>query len=225
MSGNALKWIAIVTMLIDHTACVLVSDTWLLHTVMRIIGRFAFPIFCFLIAEGVFYTKNRKNYLMRMALFALLSEIPFDLAFSAGPAHWLDDQNVFFTLTLGILGLVLYERFSARLQYGALLFPVLCMAAAWLLRTDYGALGVLMITLAYLLRRNKALRLGGMAATNLALTLKFGWSIQFFGCAALVPLGFYNGQRGRVTRFGQYFFYAFYPLHLLLLCAVRVLLV
>ena len=99
-----LKWIAIISMLIDHIGAVLFPwCEW-----MRIVGRLAFPIFAYLLVEGFVYTKDVKKYLVRLGLFALISEIPFDLAFFGtvfAPVH----QNVFFELFCGNAGiLVLY---------------------------------------------------------------------------------------------------------------------
>jgi len=219
MTGNKLKWIAIVTMAIDHTACVLVPHGDPLYTVMRMIGRLAFPIFCFLISEGVYHTKNRGKYLFRMGLFALLSEIPFDLAFH-GKLFEKSGQNVFFTLALGVLGLMLYDYFYKVIRFGALAFPALCMLLASCIHTDYGALGVLMITVCYLLRPKKYIQLAGVFVTNVALSLWYKRDIQLFACAALIPIALYNGKRGKVSTFGQYFFYGFYPLHLLLIWGV-----
>ena len=91
-----LKMIAIISMLTDHVGCILFPD----ELIFRAIGRIAFPIFCFLVVEGFFHTRNTWNYLMRLCIFAILSEIPFDLAFF-GKVFYLQKQNVFMTLALG----------------------------------------------------------------------------------------------------------------------------
>lgn len=128
ISGSTLKLIAIITMLIDHTAATIVNrmlqaNSGMLNTsdaqaiqdflndnvmlislnaIMRSIGRIAFPIFCFLLIEGFQHTRNRRNYGIRLAIFALISEIPFDLAFE-GTIFEYGHQNVFFTLLIGLL--------------------------------------------------------------------------------------------------------------------------
>lgn len=112
LSGSTLKWIAIVTMFIDHTAAALLGRIYITgrgseglltaYTLMRHIGRMGFPIFCFLLVEGFQRTRNRMRYAARLGLFALVSEIPFDLAFS-GRVLEFSYQNVFFTLFLGLL--------------------------------------------------------------------------------------------------------------------------
>ena len=117
ISGSTLKLIAIVSMLIDHTAATVIrallisaSPDWqpglrTLYSVSRDIGRLAFPIFCFLLVEGFLHTRNPKKYAGRLFLFALISEIPFDLALQSG---WFDPgkQNVYFTLLIGLLVLM-----------------------------------------------------------------------------------------------------------------------
>ncbi|SFR93946.1 TraX family protein [Anaeromicropila populeti] len=118
MSGSTLKLIAIFAMIIDHVAAVLVwsvaystNNTQMMEIshYMRMFGRIAFPIFCFLLVEGFVHTKNRRRYAIRLALFAVISEIPFDLAFSMTPFDF-NAQNVFFTLFLGLVVLMGLEN-------------------------------------------------------------------------------------------------------------------
>ena len=112
MSGTTLKWIAVISMLIDHTAEVLINHNaaltdpiWAqIYVLMRGIGRIAFPIYAFLLVEGFLHTRDVKKYLARMLTFAVVSEIPFDLAVFHTPFYW-GYQNVFFTLFLGLLAL------------------------------------------------------------------------------------------------------------------------
>lgn len=138
LSGSTLKIIAVVTMLIDHIAAVVfarriiamnrgyaimdagsrafgwMADRALLYAVyrsMRLIGRLGFPLFCFLLVEGFGRTKNVKKYALRLGIFALLSEIPFDLAFK-GMFYNPGYQNVYFTLLLGLLCLWGFEFFA-----------------------------------------------------------------------------------------------------------------
>lgn len=114
MSGTTLKWIAVISMLIDHTAEVLINHNaaltdpiWAqIYVLMRGIGRIAFPIYAFLLVEGFLHTRDVKKYLARMLTFAVVSEIPFDLAVFHTPFYW-GYQNVFFTLFLGLLALAI----------------------------------------------------------------------------------------------------------------------
>jgi len=239
LTGSHLKWIAIITMLIDHTAVVLLergllskaSDSvlagnsfnylvedyvfWnILNLVLRLIGRLAFPIFCFLLVEGFLHTKNKKNYALRLGLFALISEVPFDLAVADTYLN-LHYQNVFFTLLIGLLVLWGLQHFEETLPVRLTLFRYLIaiagMAVAMLLKTDYDAFGVLLIVLLYEFRYSRKRQC-------------IGGAILTFFEGIVSPLAFlfvssYNGERGK--QLPKYFFYAFYPAHLLLLYLIR----
>ena len=147
-SGSALKWFAVLIMLVDHIgACLLevfvlnyygVSPLagridnlyfWLsLDSVLRGIGRAAFPIFCFLLVEGAVHTRSPRKYLLRLASFALISEIPFDLALHNQPFYW-GTQNVFFTLLAGLLVIQAFQRSPGQEWRGMLALAVLGAAA------------------------------------------------------------------------------------------------
>ncbi len=108
LSGSDLKIIAVIAMFLDHLAatvlvrCLVTGVFWdqaawyEVYQVMRNIGRVAFPIYCFLLVEGFIHTSDRRKYALRLFLFALISEIPFDLAFNAQVLEF-GYQNVFFT--------------------------------------------------------------------------------------------------------------------------------
>jgi len=163
LSGSMLKLIAVISMLIDHTAHVLVKvlpfmkislfslggTNYTVYYVMRLIGRLAFPIFCFLIVEGFLHTRNVKKYCIRLAIFAAVSEIPFNFMLS-GKFYDLSHQNVYFTLLIGVIALALYERLENHL-YKFLAIGFL-LAFTHLLHTDYGMNGVMLILVIYLLR-------------------------------------------------------------------------
>lgn len=215
LSGSTLKIIAIVTMLIDHTGAALLETSPNYHMnpiisdvnyVMRMIGRISFPIFCFLLVEGFLHTSNIKKYATRLLIFAFLSEIPFDLAF----AHKIFDfsyQNVFFTLFIGLLTLIAIKHFETNqmMKVFAMLAGYL---VATLLRTDYAGFGVVFILLLYFLHDNKLFR-------NIICSISLLW--EYYAILAFIPISFYNGKRGIPMK---YFFYLFYPVHLLLLYGV-----
>ncbi|MBR1930433.1 MAG: conjugal transfer protein TraX [Lachnospiraceae bacterium] len=233
LSGSTLKWIAVVSMLIDHlglglagriliTNCFGMSrEQWqslyILYRIMRGIGRMAFPIYCFLLVEGFKWTHSALKYALRLGIFAIASEIPFDLAFS-GTVLEFGYQNVFFTLLCGFLAMFgadwltqkLLDEKPLYMQYiGALLITVLCTApmagVAELLRTDYGAKGVVCIMLLYLFRYLKWEQVAVGA-------ISFLWEKP--ASLAFIAVALYNGKRGMRLK---YFFYLFYPLHLLLI--------
>lgn len=214
MPGSTLKWIAIVSMLIDHIGAVLIgknlnsytlefSGMMGIYNICRIIGRISFPIFCFLLVEGFCHTSNVRKYMKRLLLFAILSEIPFDLAFY-GRIAALGGQNVFFTLFLGLLALAVMQQMKYRRDM--IWIPiVLSGLAAWFLRTDYDYFGVLLIIVFYLFRENSFRR-------NLVAGVLCLW--QPASLLALTPIQCYNGRRGGKLK---YLFYIFYPGHLLIL--------
>ena len=222
MNSFRLKWIAILTMAIDHSAAVLVpynSPAWL---IMRCIGRLAFPIFVFLLVEGFQHTSNVKKYLFRLGAFALISEIPFDLALN-GKLLEFSYQNVFFTLFLGLLAIYLISMAEKALAGRPILqsflsgvIALVISLMAVILRTDYDYRGVLLIVAFYIFRRSKILM-------SLALLFVVGYlfgDIETFAALAIIPIAFYNGEKGKSMK---YFFYIFYPAHLLLLAAIHIL--
>lgn len=151
LDGTALKWIAVLTMVMDHIGVLLISQENIAQTdvvslgwAMRVIGRLAFPIFGFLLTEGFIHTGNVRKYALRMFAFAVLSEIPFDL-FVFGVPLELSHQNAFVTLFLGILVLESIRRWGSD---GAVTAAIIIAFGSFaeLIRSDYGILGILMIT-------------------------------------------------------------------------------
>lgn len=203
LSGFALKWIAMISMLIDHTGAVLFPQ----YIQMRMIGRLAFPIYCFLLVEGAVHTSDIRKYEIRLLLFALVSELPFDLAFYTRVDF--RHQNVFFTL---FLGLVVVEQYQKRRQkLSSFLIFIAAMVLSEVMHTDYSAAGIVFIVLFYLLYQYKT---GKQAVFVVANFLMYGTSVQAYAGLAALPMLLYNGKRGPSMK---YFFYVFYPLHLLIL--------
>ena len=225
VSGSWLKMIACVSMLIDHMAShVFRGMDWAYYVffqighheitpyfIMRsVIGRWAFPIFAFLIVEGFLHTHDRRKYGMNLLGFALISEIPYNLVHAN--RFFYSGQNVFFTLLLGYLGLCVIERYREDMkQLAKYLVPL--FVASILFRSDYGCAGFGFILMLYLLRNNKLLMsivgTGALPST-------------IFSGMAFIPIWFYNGERGFVRgKVWKYAFYAFYPIHLLILYFVK----
>ena len=225
LSGSGLKWFAMLTMLLDHIGAVLLEPhladptAAAVYLVLRCIGRMSFPIYCFLLTEGVRHTAHPRRYALRLLGFALLSEPAFNYA-TLG--RWRDAghaNNVLFTLLLGFLALQILRALQAR--FGQTAPPALVLGGAAaaalaflaeLLGTDYGAAGVVTIVLFYVLPPLFAKRNVGFAAALLPLCLT--GSLEIFALPDVLLLGAYTGRRGRQNAL---FFYAFYPAHLLLL--------
>jgi len=226
VNGFALKLIAVVTMLIDHVTAVLIPEGTLWYMIGRSIGRLAFPIFCFLLVEGLLHTKNVKKYLIRLGIFALLSEIPFDLAFSNKTMNmaFLYQQNIFFTLFIGlavIYAMSIIEKKYANNMILSNLFDSLVVIAGCaisiLLLTDYQYLGILLIVAFYLFRGNKIV----LTIAVFIVTAFLGNPLEGLGTISMLFIWLYNGKRG--PQFNKYIFYAFYPVHILSIYLISLL--
>lgn len=224
-SGTALKRLALCSMLLDHlgASCLeagvfsrpgpIPGPLLTLDVCLRWAGRLAFPLYCFLLVEGFLHTHSLRQYAGRMLAFALVSELPFDLAFFHTP-FYQGHQNVYWTLFFGLCALGCLRHCGERSAPG--IFSALALAVlAELLRTDYGAIGVLLIVVLYITRASRPLQcLFGAVAVCYELPAPL----------AFLPVSLYNGQRGRCSRAEQWAFYLFYPAHLALLAAVTSLL-
>ena len=228
MSAFAIKLIAIIAMVIDHVGYIFFPQT----TVLRIIGRLTMPIMAFFAAEGFEKTRNRFRYLLRLFIFAAISELPYRLAFNIIPEKQYYPSNVIFTIFLGVLALTLGEFLTKKTKAPIIRFLpyLLCMYLAWYFYTDWNWLGVLMVIALYYARKSKpkqALFLGGSYLLYILAewyhrflkgTLIYGLSspIHLFGLFSLIFIFLYNGKRGCPRPMG-YLFYVFYPLHLIVL--------
>ena len=222
LSSFQLKILALIAMTIDHAGALLYNDTD--HLWMRLVGRLAFPIFAFLIAESFRHTENVQKYALRLLLFAVLSMYPYYLAFG-----WT--QNVLFSFLCGLLALWGMEEKAKNSKQKVLFLLLACLLSIMLL-CDWHLIGVLMVVGFYYARRSP---------WKIALVLLFCTALHI-GCFAVyalyrdnmeflmlnrVQLGtllafpflcLYNGKRGRFPM--RYFFYFYYPAHLLVLYVV-----
>lgn len=216
LSGNALKIIAVLSMVTDHCAYYLLDESSVAYEVMRCFGRIAFPVFAFLVAEGFSHTRNRKRYFLSLLLFAVISEVPWYLLNGADGTH-----NVMFTLALGVAASAAFERLREHRVLCCCSVLMTAWLAAWL-GTDYEWRGVLMILIFYMLSigKDKYPTLRRMLQLLFAFPLMMHYGIigALLACAAIF---LYNGTRGfihgSVVKYG---FYAFYPAHLLLISAL-----
>ena len=230
LSALGLKLLAMALMLCDHLWAALPAAPDLLTH----IGRLAFPIFAFQVAEGFARTRDRKRYLLRMLAFAAISEVPFDL-FYGGTVFYPFHQNVMFTFTLAILLLLGVEKFRKKGKIPYLLAAVAAMILGYVLGTvtmvDYYGCGVVTVLLFYLCREWKwgwlpelagLLYLNGVLLAGEELTA-FGVTFPEQGLAALalVPILCYRGRQGPHSRAIQYACYAFYPVHMLVLALLQ----
>lgn len=235
LNGNQLKLIAVITMLIDHIGYLMGRDylfynqsyeaAWrMVYIFLRGVGRIAFPIFCYMLVQGFVHTSNRRRYLYRMAAFAIISELPYNWMVSGSwwePQH----QNVFFTLFLGLVMLQLIETIKERIisKTGVLLqMAVICVISglAWVIRSDYDYWGIMLIAILYLFRNNRIYQCGLGFLWQMWCEALLIWKAGLFCSFFLLLL--YDGTRGRKSnsKWQQYFFYWFYPAHMLVLTAI-----
>lgn len=245
ISQEALKLLACAAMLIDHTGATIVYDKYLevlsigtlsqvktlyqLYWIMRIIGRIAFPIFCFLLAEGVHYTRSPKKYALRLTVGAALSELPFDLALFGGIT--LEYQSVMLTMLLGFFALQVMAKCPGYLLKCLSAIPF-ALLAEWLL-TDYGGAGVILIALFGITRElphRGLIQLVGMVLIcnywipgAKILIGDYRIAVELFAVLALIPIALYSGRKRVSSKAVQWGFYLFYPIHLwILYCIGRI---
>lgn len=235
LSAAALHILAMAFMLMDHLwATLLPAQEWL-----TCVGRIAFPIFAFMAVEGYFHTHNLKKYLLRMLIFAVISEVPFDLMYGGTwfyPVH----QNVIWTLMMGLVGIHLMETVRKKKStFVYILVSAIVVILGGLLGTlsmvDYYGIGVLTVFIFYFFRGRKWwCLLGQMLAlywVNVELLGGLMYPIRLFGMElelcqqglallALLPIWLYRGRQGYHSKPFQYFCYAFYPIHMLVIVLV-----
>lgn len=206
LSGSSLKVIAMVTMVIDHTACYFISDGWE-YECMRGIGRIAFPIFAFLIAEGYRHTRRKWDYGRNLLIFAFISEIPWMLLHTDG------SHNVLFTLLAGLCCIAILDKLENHKILPFLVVLVIALATS-VLNTDYGIQGVALVLMFYLFKDKPLLQL------LFALPLFYDFHpLGILASFGLISL--YNGERGFIKgSYSKFLFYAFYPCHLIVIWAL-----
>jgi len=238
ISNNIIKIIAVITMVIDHVG-VAFYPTFLsesTYLVFRAIGRIAMPLFAFLIAEGCRHTKDKKKYFTLIFLLGIVCDIAYFVA--------MEELYLCILTTFSFSILFIYSfdgmiksikekdgNFFLNLVYFASTFSVLVLLSSWVEKKggtlDYGILGALLPLLCYLFK-NKWLTLIPLSLGILALSLDYGYSgfafpVQWFAFLAVPIVALYNGKRGKYNL--KYFFYLFYPVHLLLIEGIYLLLV
>ena len=240
LSQESLKLIACVTMLLDHIGATLVlrmlqtmplKDDLMLwgYYILRIIGRVAFPIYCFLLVEGAYHTRNPKKYGLRLLIAMLLSEIPFDLAFSRRGGVLFDwsSNSVMLTLLLGFCMINIMKRWTG-FRKVAVILPFYLLAE-WL-HTDYGGLGILIIAVFALtkgLPRERLYQCLGLCLVVYpgarAMLGSVAVNLEWFAVLAMIPICCYDGRKLTRNRAVQWCFYLFYPVHIALLALLEVL--
>lgn len=236
LTSFALHIMAMVFMIFDHLWGVFATDGYLW---MTCIGRLTYPIFAFMIVEGYFHTKNLKKYVLRLLIFALISEIPFNLVMSSSwiaPLH----QNVLWTFLIGILLIFLNEKANKKALWVRILVFIGTALLGCLLGiitfVDYNHGGVLIILMFYVFRERKWWALLGQIVCLYFISVEvisgqfipielfgktFELVVQSFCVLALIPIWLYQGKQGPYNKAIRYLYYGFYPAHLLLFALIR----
>jgi len=220
MNSKVLKWIAIITMTIDHIGFYLFPES-LPYFIMRAIGRIAYPLFAFMIAEGYHHTHDVKAYFKRLLIGALVMEaIVVGFYFATG-TNMILTINVFIPLAFGLLALILFNQ--PQWYYKLLIIPILVFAAVF--KTSYGVYGILTILIFGILERKFDRLLAFMVMSLFLQPWPIAFSVpasylQWFALLAFIPIFLYNGKLGR---FNKWFFYLYYPLHLAIILAIQIL--
>ena len=225
MSSFALKFIALTCMCIDHMGLALFPSV----SAFRCVGRLAFPLYCFLLSQGYAHTRDIRAYARRLLLLAFVSEIPFDLLIFGRVASGVE-QNVVFSLLLGLLALYAADSLRGRRLACILALTALC-AAAMILRVSYGWLGVALCLGFHFAREHRfkqalcsALLCGLYALSLLFSGVERSWALlSLYATGASLLILLYNGKRGLHAPALTFLFYAAYPLHIAALVLARAL--
>ena len=220
LNANTLKVIAMALMLLDHFAVVFLPGDTMLHMLSRLLGRIVAPVICFFIAEGYHYTSDRKKYILRLLVLALISHIPFNITFG----HTLSPReatSVIWALVMGLIALSALKSEKLHLIVKVLILA-LCCALAW--TANWNFVAVLWIVVFGLFHGNFRKQILAFCAVGIVFHLaiafhRFGLAHWFqLGIFLAIPLlAMYNGKLGKKSKVMAYSFYVFYPAHLLLL--------
>lgn len=227
LSSFVLKIIAVIAMFYDHALKIIPFDFSIPFEVW-IPGRIAFPIFAFLLVEGIEHTKSIPKYVFRIGILAIISEFIYDLAFHNVILEFTD-QNILFELFLGLLVLWLYKFLREKKKEEFIIFPLLfTVIASMVLKFDYGMGGILCIFLFYYGRDKEGWKkyliyFFAILMTALTIIDTIIMTLQLYSLLALVPIMMYNGKSG--YKFSKYLFYVFYPLHLVVLYVVKLIMI
>lgn len=228
MNRNVLKIIAVISMLLDHVGRILLGN----NLVFRILGRIAFPLFAFFIAEGWKYTRSRKKYVLWLSAFALISQVPYALIFK-----WYK-FNIIFTFLYAILMIVLIELLKKETKMPSIVknllitISLVTLLGALILAdvfgiVDYGLIGVLLILNFYFIKSKLKYLTGALLIALFAIRIVLFDGVlfeNFIGLFALISIAlllFYNGKKGSLNL--KYFFYVFYPAHLMVLWIISLI--
>lgn len=235
ISSFTLHLLAMSLMFCDHLwASIIPGAMWLNY-----IGRIAFPIFAYMLIEGFYLTKDLKKYMLRILVFALISEIPFNLIAGADffyPFY----QNVLWNFLISLLCISIIEKIKRKNNLILTILTIVTISflgfiVATFLMVDYYGYGVLMVMVFYVFKGRKwwqillqiicmfyinVILLGGRTIPINLFGLLIEFPTQGFAMLAFIPILLYRGKQGPYNKTIKYLYYSFYPLHLLILSII-----
>ncbi len=214
MSSFALKILGILTMCIDHLGFMFFQD----EISYRLIGRLAMPIFAFQLAVGFSHSKNKEKHILRILIFAIISQVPFSIFrfFATSETSLL--LNIGFTFVFGLLGMYVWDK--AKNIFFKFTGVLGVFILSHIIPVDYGLFGTALCVVFYICRSSKLKTILGSTFIICCklLTEKLAWRIPTL--YALIPISFYNGKKGLDTKFTKNLFYIFYPLHMIIFAII-----
>jgi hypothetical protein len=230
LSSNILKIVACISMLLDHIGFIFFPQ----YIIFRVLGRIAFPIFAFMIAEGCFYTKNKLKRLLVMSSFALIMQI--GLYMFTG----MTDFNIFIHFSLSIIVIYLIDYIEEKIKNKQLIFAIITTLATILLLlylywfsenynylySNYGIFAIIMPVVLYVIKKylpniNHIVCVPVICIFMYLMLLKIKFPYQLYGMMSCLFIILYNGKKGKLNL--KYLFYIFYPLHFIILYGIQML--
>lgn len=223
MTSFVLKIIGILTMICDHLSYAIFGK----FTILNVIGRIAFPIFAYQLVVGYTNTKNKEKHILKLLIFSIISQIPFMMFLSTFTNQII--INVFFTFFIALVALYIYDK--CKNKFLAFLIVVGFSIVAQLINTDYGMFGIILVYIFYLFKDKKAIM---VTCAFILFLIKYliniiqypYMNLEYLLCIIAISISltiilFHNKKEGPKLK---YFFYIFYPLHLLILYCISWLL-
>ena len=221
MTSFGLKLFAMFSMIFDHIGLMFMQNNDSLYSVFRMIGRLAFPIFAFQLAIGYYHSKNKEKHIVRMLIFAFLSQLPYWFYIQTAIPGYKHCLNIGFTFLLALLGMYIIDNLDNLIYKILALIGVLILSS--ILPVDYGIVGVILCISFYIFRNHTYLNLisaGGIIALKVIIEQDL---MKYAMVYALLPIYLYNGKKGFDNKFAKYLFYIFYPAHLLLFAVIKLI--
>ena len=226
ISSNALKTIAIIAMVLDHSIAGFMKHETFLGTALRFPGRIVAPIMCFFIAEGYHYTSNKEKYILRLLTFSILSHFPYTLYFGI---PWWKGTSVFLGLTLGLISLYIFKKNNLKIYWKIIAVLICCILS---IPANWNYITVFWILCFGLLRNNFKYQMIGFSIIGLFIYVvptiaktHFSHLYTLAFLLAIPLLGAYKGRRGQQNKILKWGFYVIYPAHLLILYFLKLVIV